>query len=97
MGKSKRIKTVSPSDKRFDKKQISQERMEHYHKILEKRPHAVPEGIMPYKEWDDKKLIKEARTRADDGISLIMVDWKLYFEIKNRGLLIETYPWDYPQ
>jgi len=78
-----------------NKKQIPQERLNHYHQLLEKSPHTVPEGIMPYKSWPDEKLVNEARITAQDGISLIMTDWKLYFEIRNRGLLPETYPADY--
>ena len=94
MGKFKKDKPHAASES-LSKKSIPKERLDRYHELLRNRSHTVPEGIMPYKEWYDEDLVKEAKSKAADSISLIVVDWKLYLEVKNRGLLPKTYPSDY--
>jgi len=94
MGKFKKDKPHAASGS-VNKKPIPKERLNRYHELLRDGNHPIPDGVMPYRKWDDKHLIKEAKSKADDSISLIVVDWKLYFEIRNRGLLPKTYPSDY--
>lgn len=94
MGKFKKDKPHAASGS-VNKKPIPKERLNRYHELLSNKSNTVPEGVMPYKKWYDEDLMKEAKLKADDSISLIVVDWKLYLEVKNRGLLPKTYPSDY--
>lgn len=45
-----------------------------------------------YFDWDDEKLINEARSKAEDGISLAILDYKLYLELWRRELPDFAYP-----
>ncbi len=94
MKKSKKDKrTADSAEKAGATRPIKKEKLDLYHKILEK-PHAEHAELKPYREWTDEELIREAKSKAVDRISLLMTDWKLYMELNGRILLDVAYPED---
>ena len=45
-----------------------------------------------YFDWGIGEVIREAHSKAEDGVSLALIDHRLYLELWRRGIYDEVYP-----
>jgi hypothetical protein len=85
-------------DQKSGAKIFSKEEIDRYRSLFEKRfgrdsiKNKRKKNSDFYMEWDSEKLLKAAHSKAKDGISLAILDYKLYLELWRRELYSSAYP-----
>ena len=100
VGQVKKRKSIFyPRNRKPKIERFTRAEVERYRALFEakienngKKPRKKNGNGKVYFDWDDERIIKAAHSKAEDGVSLAILDHKLYFELWRRDLYEIAYP-----